>query len=97
MKRLRIYLKEGKSSGQPDFIDPEKRENIEFVISTLCLVNYDKISLLSVTTIVKLSPLFDETAVDWAPTINMGHTYVPRILIEHPAKVVKREESLFKS
>ena len=47
-------------------------------------------SLLSVTTIGKPSPLFDETAIDWAPTINMGHDYVPKVSTECAARVTKR-------
>ena len=46
--------------------------------------------LLFVTTISKPSPLFDETAVDWAPTINMGHNYVPKVSTERDARVAKR-------
>ena len=48
------------------------------------------ISLLNVTTIGKPSPLFDETAVDWATTINMGHDYVPKVSNERAARVAKR-------
>ena len=48
------------------------------------------VSLLSVTAIGRPISLFDETTVDWAPTINMGHNYVLKVSTEHPAKVAKR-------
>ena len=42
------------------------------------------------TIIGKPSLLFDERTVDWAPTINMGHNYVPKVSTECAAKAAKR-------